>query len=210
MNRRSRLQTLGQSVAKLIERMILADLRTRIAALSYKHAIKVAAFVTQFMQDELRQRQDMPAELLGTGLTDDEAVNLLGNAFPEFSTAFDQARSTAAIDERGKIARNLLLILAEETRYAETIEKGIDQLQFVADPITWMAVGAGIVFLLSIKFNVTSKMVDGKRRVEWEVSRDATPIEVVMKLLDIVPLSRKSGASPQSNEVESKPDTSIR
>ncbi len=190
--------------------MILTDLRTRITALSNKDAIKVAAFVTQSMQTELRQRQELRPELLGTILTDDEAANLLSNVFPEFSIAFEQTRSTARLDERGMIAKNLLLVLSEQTRYAVRIEQGIEQLQFVADPITWMAVAAGLVFLLSIKFSVSSKVIEGKRRVEWEVSRDATPLEVVMKVLGIATLNGDSGKEPESNNLESKSDTNTR
>lgn len=188
----------------------MTDLRTYIAALSDRDAVKVVVFVTQSMQTELRQRQELWAELRGTILTDDEAANLLDDAFPELSKAFEQVRLTAGIGDRGKIARNLLLVLSEETQYAVSIEKGIEQLQFVADPITWIAVASGIVFLLSIKFNVTSKVVEGKRRVEWEVSRDATPLEVVMKVLGIATPNGESGKEPESNKPESKSDTGTR
>ncbi len=70
-----------------------------------------------------------------------------------------------------------------------------------------MAVGASIVFLLSIKFSVTSKMVEGKRRVEWEVSRDATPVELVMKILGIATPSEESSVQPDSDEGGSKSDS---
>ena len=106
----------------------MTDLRTYIAALSDRDAVKVVVFVTQSMQTELRQRQELWAELRGTILTDDEAANLLDDAFPELSKAFEQVRLTAGIGERGKIARNLLLVLSEETQYAMSIEKGIKNL----------------------------------------------------------------------------------
>lgn len=191
-----------------IERISLTYLRTRTAALSDKDAVKVVTFVTQSLQADLRRRVDLPAELRGTILTDDDAVDLLGEAFPDLSKALEQARSTASVDERGRIARNFLLLLSEEAPYARRIEKGIEQLQFVADPITWMAVGASIVFLLSIKFNVTSKMFEGKRRVEWEVSRDATPVELVTKILGIETPSEESSVQPDSDEGGSKSDSS--
>jgi hypothetical protein len=176
--------------------------------LSDKDAVKVVTFVTQSLQADLRRRVDLPAELRGTILTDDDAVDLLGEAFPDLSKALEQARSTASVDERGRIARNFLLLLSEEAPYARRIEKGIEQLQFVADPITWMAVGASIVFLLSIKFSVTSKMFEGKRRVEWEVSRDATPVELVTKILGIETPSEESSVQPDSDEGGSKSDSS--
>jgi hypothetical protein len=180
-------------------RVCVIPLEAEVNRLSNREAIKVATFVAQDMQNTLR-RFDSMGDLISPTFTDDRAVSILKYAFPEFSDAFDGASTTADVSERGELARNLLLVLIEQG-HEDEIRQAVKQLQFVADPLTWMAVGASIVFLLSIKFKVRSKIIDGQRRIEWDLSREATPIEIVAKILQ-VSISDSRATSKQRDSEE--------
>ncbi len=62
------------------------------------------------------------------------------------------------------------------------MEAAIRQRYLVVDPITALAVGCGLLFLLTIRFKIESKVVDGQRQRAWKVERDPSTIEE-LKLL---------------------------
>src|ERR1700731_2393369 len=159
----------------------MANLKQSISELTDQKGIQAASYVTKWMQQKLRQDQRLPAELQGI-VTDDQAVDLLGEAFADLSDPLQQASLTANESQRGQIARNLLLVLADDEQYAPVVQEAIDQLIFKCEALTMMAVAAGIVFLLSLQFEVEVEEVNGKRKVRWKIGRKATANKIVEKV----------------------------
>lgn len=160
----------------------MTNLTQHISRLTDREAIQAASYVAEWMQEKLQQEQKLPAELQGK-ITDNQAAELLGEAFMDLSSSLQQASLTAEESQRGRIARGLLLVLAEDERYAAKAQEASDQLVFKVEPVTMMAVAAGIVFLLSLEFEVEYELVDGKRRLRWRIGKKATPTEVIKKVL---------------------------
>lgn len=160
----------------------MENLTQRISELTNREAIQASSYVAEWMQQKLREEQKLPEELQRT-ITDDQAVDLLSEEFTDLSHLLQQASLSADESQRGQIARNLLLILSEDEQYAPIVQEALDQLIFKAEPITMMAVAAGIVFLLSLEFEIESEEVNGKRKLRWRVGRKATPGEIVKKVL---------------------------
>ncbi len=160
----------------------MSDLTQDISELTDREAIQSANYVAEWMQRKLAEEQSLPAELEGT-VTDDQAVTILSEEFPDLSASIQNAALDIDDAQRGQIARNLLQFLSEDDQYAPVVQEALDQLIFKFDPVTVMAVGAGIVFLLSLKFEFEDEIVDGKHTRRWKVSREATPTEVLQKIL---------------------------
>ncbi len=160
----------------------MPNLTQHISELTDREAIQAASYVTEWMQQKLKQDQKLPTELQGV-VTDDQAADLLGEAFADLSDPLQQASLTANESQRGQIARNLLLVLAEDEQYASIVQEAMDQLIFKFEPVTAMAVAAGIVFLLSLEFEVEVEEVNGKKKLRWRIARKATPTEIVKKVL---------------------------
>jgi hypothetical protein len=162
----------------------MTSLNQEISQLSDDVAIKVVSYFSRWMQKKLRQEDRLPAELENQ-ITDDEAALVLEEAFKDLSNQIQQSSLAASESQRGRIARNILLVMGENEIYKKEVEKAIDQSSFATDPITVMAVAAGIVFLLSLEFEVECEEVDGKRKCKWKLSKKATPTEVIEKILDL-------------------------
>lgn len=161
----------------------MSSLIQEISQLSDAQAIKAASYFTRWMQEKLRQDGKLPIEL-ESQITDNEAALLLKEEFKDLSNQIQQASLAASESQRGRIAKNLLLVMGEDEVYKEKVQESLDQLVFATDPITVMAVAAGIVFLLSLEFEVECEEIEGKRKCRWKLSKKATPNEVIKKILD--------------------------
>jgi hypothetical protein len=162
-----------------------SELKDIIIELNDGEALQAADYVAKWMQEELKTRNLLPPELQGS-VNDDQSADLLVQAFPDLSSALQQTRLNASETERGGIARNVLLLLAEEKECAPKVDEAIDQLAYKCDPLTMMAIGSLIVFVLSIKFDVS---FDRKNGFRMHASKAATSKETIKKILSM-------GASP--------------
>jgi hypothetical protein len=162
----------------------MSSLIQEISQLSDAQAIKAASYFTGWMQEQLRQDGKLPIELENQ-ITDDEAALLLGEEFKDLSNQIQQASLAASESQRGRIARNLLLVVGEDEIYKKKVQESLDQLLFATDPITVMAVAAGIVFFLSLEFKVECEEIEGKKKCQWELSRKATSTEVIKQILGL-------------------------
>ena len=91
----------------------MTNLMQHISRLTDREAIQAASYVAAWMQEKLQQEQKLPADLQGK-ITDNQAAELLSEAFMDLSISLQQASLTAEENQRGRIARGLLLVLAEE------------------------------------------------------------------------------------------------
>jgi hypothetical protein len=162
----------------------MTSLNQEISQLSDDDAIKAVSYFSRWMQEKLRQDGRLPVELENQ-ITDDEAALVLEEAFKDLSNQIQQSSLAASESQRGRIARNLLLAIGENEIYKENVKEAVDQVSFVADPITVMAVAAGIVFFLSLEFEVECEEIDGNRKCRWKLSKKATPTKVIEKILDL-------------------------
>lgn len=160
------------------------NLTQRLSALSDREAVQAASYVTEWMQQQLREERKLPPEF-ESQFTDDEAADMLVDVFRDVAGPLNQARLSAAECERAQIARSFLSALSQDERYAAVVHEAVEQLVYKAEPITTMAIAAGIVFLLTLEFDFEYTDVDGKRKLRWRLSRKASPIELVGKVLGL-------------------------
>jgi hypothetical protein len=161
------------------------DFKHRIDALSDVDAIRVMAFIADDLRTELRLGQQIDLGV-GTDLNDDTASQVMAEAIPAYAKELNQTALSAPEAERGEVARRVLHFLVTDRDfapvYAPRVEAAIRQRYLVVDPITALAVGGGLLFLLTIRFKIESKVVDGQRQRVWKVERDPSTIEE-LKLL---------------------------
>lgn len=160
----------------------MPNLTQHISELTDREAIQAASYVTEWMQIKLKQEQKLPTQLHGL-VTDDQAADLLSEVFADLSGPLQQTSLTANESQRGQIARNFILVLAEDEQYVSIVQEAIDQLIFKFDPVTTMAVAAGIVFFLSLEFEVEVENVNGEKKIRWRIGKKSTPTEIVKNVL---------------------------
>jgi hypothetical protein len=156
------------------------DFKNRINALSDADAIRVMAFVADDLRTELRLGQQIGL-WVGTDLNDDEASEVMAEAIPAYAKELSQTALSAPESQRAEVARRVLHFLVTDQDFAPVygprVEAAIRQRYLVVDPITALAVGSGLLFLLTIRFKIESKVVDGQRQRAWKVERDPSTIE---------------------------------
>ncbi len=159
---------------------MITELDSRIAALTNDEAIQASAYLAECLRQQLQAAFHAPVTI-----DDNQAAGMLCTAFPEAAGELQGVRPGADDQFRAQAARQFLAVCAEEPQYAGYVQDAIDQLVFKCEPLTLMAVAAGIVFLMQLKFkaNVTvhTKTVDGT----FEIGKNPTSEGLLKKILSI-------------------------
>jgi len=160
----------------------MVDLAQQISGLEDIDAIEAMDYVARWMRDEAQREGKISAEILGEIGDEQAATKILSEIFPELSGPL---KETLAADEsqKGRIARNYLLFLAEEERYAPKVQEALDRPSCRGEPLSSLVIITGIIFLLSLEFEIEYENVNGERHVRWRFARKATPVEIVEKIL---------------------------
>ncbi len=152
----------------------MPELKDQISQLNDQEAIQAAAYLAKCLQAAVQAQGGAPEKL-----DDAQAATMLGEAFSGLSSEIDQIRPEASTALRGQAARNLLSLCAEDPDLSQYVQDSLDQLAFKFEPLTMMAIAAGIVFLMQLKFNV--KYHSDKLNVE--VGKKATTETTIKKIL---------------------------
>lgn len=152
----------------------MPELSDQISQLNDQEAVQAAAYLAKCLQAAVQAEGGAPVQL-----DDGQAATMLSEAFSGLSSELDQIRPDADAALRGQAARNLLSLCAEDPDLSQHVQDSLDQLAFKFEPFTMMAIAAGVVFLLQLKFKV--KRHDGK--LDFEVSKEATGEEIIKKVL---------------------------
>ena len=164
----------------------MADLAQQIIDLEDIEAIGAMDYVARWMQAVVQKEGKIPAEILDKIADEQAAIEILSEMFPEQSNSLQE---TLAADEkqRGQIARNFLLFLAENENYAPKVQEAIDR-PITRGLLTTMAGAAAIYFLLGLEFEFKYEVVGDERHKELRISRKSAPldmIEVVKRILGL-------------------------
>jgi hypothetical protein len=162
------------------------DIKQRIGQLEDEDALRAAAQMSAILKDDLSKdpilKEDLAKEgafpdVLEVDIDDEQAAKALAEAFPQLGDVVARVRPAAPLPERAEAARTLLAFLADDPSYRGKVESALDSLQTVVDPLTGMAVGALILFVLTTEFKVERKVVNGRSVLTWSVKRDRSKIE---------------------------------
>ena len=164
----------------------MADLAQQISGLEDIDAIEAMDYVARWMQDEAQREGKIPAEILDKIGDEQAATEILSEMFPEFSGPLQE---TLAADEsqRGQIARNYLLFLAEDGRYAPKAQEALDR-PATRSLLATMAGAAAIYFLLSLEVDFEYEKIGDERHKKLRIHRKSAPldmIEVVKRILGL-------------------------
>ncbi|KAF0248489.1 MAG: hypothetical protein FD167_2110 [bacterium] len=175
----------------------MSGLNQQVASLTDEQVIKVIRYLTTEMQEEFKKQE----EEIDFGCLDDNneiiennCVALLQEAFPEYSDSLNgllPVRNDEMRDQnRAKVARNLIIFMAEEKKYATKVTIALEKSpQINHEPITWILVAATVVFLLSLEGEVKGEKntENGKEKTKWswKITRKATPVSIIKKLLGV-------------------------
>jgi hypothetical protein len=163
----------------------MTELESRIADLSNPEAIQVTCYVAECLRQQLQAGLDTPIVM-----DDNQAASLLGNQFPEAASTIESIRPGADDALRAQTARQFLAACAEEAQYAVYVQDAIDQLAFKCDPLTLMAVTAGIIFLMQLKFKATAKIHTNAVNGSFEIGKNPTSEGLLRRILPANPLSK--------------------
>lgn len=156
----------------------MSELDERIAELSNSEAIQAAAYVAECLRQKLQATLDAPITL-----DDNQAAVLLSEAFPAEASAVSALRPTSGEAVRGEAGRQFLSACAEEKDYAAYVQDGLDQLAFKCDPLTFMAVAAGIVFLMQLKFHADGEVKGKRGRFGFSIGKDPTSEAMLRRII---------------------------
>lgn len=162
----------------------MAYLTQQISSLEDADAVEAVDYVTKWVKYEVQKKGKMPAKILEEIADEQAATEILSEMFPELSGPLHE---TLAADESQKeqIARNYLLFLAEDERYAPKVQEALNRPSTKFEPLTTIAIASGVVFLLSLKFDI--EYVNVKRHVRLRIAREPTPVNIVGKIIGLVP-----------------------
>jgi hypothetical protein len=152
----------------------MPELSDQIPQLNDQEAVQAAAYLAKCLQAAVQAQGGAPVQL-----DDGQAATMLSKAFSGLSSELDQIRPDGDAALRGQAARNLLSLCAEDPDLTQYVQDSLDQLAFKFEPFTMMAIAAGIVFLMQLKFNV--KYHSDKLNVE--VGKKATTEATIKKVL---------------------------
>jgi hypothetical protein len=164
----------------------MADLAQQISDLEDIEAIEAMDYVARWVQYEVQREGKIPAEILDEIGDEQAATEILSEMFPELSGPLQE---TLAADEsqRGRIARNYLLFLAEDERYAPKVKGALDR-PVNKELLATMAGAAAIYFLLGLEFELEYEKRGDEWRKKLRISRKSAPldmIEVVKRILGL-------------------------
>ena len=142
----------------------MSDLAQQISGLEDIDAIEAMDYVARWMQDEAQREGKIPAEILS-------------EMFPELSGPLQE---TLAADEsqRGRIARNYLLFLAEDGRYAPKAQEALDR-PATRSLLATMAGAAAIYFLLSLEVDFEYEKIGDERHKKLRIHRKSAPLDMI-------------------------------
>lgn len=167
----------------------MADLAQQISKLDDIEAIGAAGYVAGWMKKETLKTQALPREALDEIRDDQAAIKILSEMFPELSDSLHEESSLSASERlRGQRARNFLLFLAENERYALKVHEAIDRPFPKGEPITTITVAAGILYLLSIEFEIEHEEIVGGQKRRWRLARKSPLsdlIEMIRRILGL-------------------------
>lgn len=164
----------------------MADLTQQISGLEDIEAIEAMDYVARWTRDEVQREGKISAEILGEIGDEQAATEILSEIFPELSGPL-QEKLAANESQRGLIAQNYLLILAEDERYASKVQEALDR-PATRSLLTTMAGAAAIYFLLGLEFEFEYEKTGDEKRKKLMVSRKSAPldmIEVVKRILGL-------------------------
>jgi len=164
----------------------MANLAQQISGLEDFDAIDAMDYVARWMQDEVQRVGKIPAEILDEIGDEEGATEILSEMFPKLSGPL-QETLTADESQRGLFARNYLLILAEDERYASKVQEALDR-PATRSLLATMAGAAAIYFLLSLEVDFEYEVTGDERHKKLKVSRKSAPldmIEVVKRILGL-------------------------
>lgn len=150
----------------------MVDLAQQISALENTDAIEAMDYLARWMRDEAQRGGRIPPEILGQIANEQAATQILSEIFPEFSGKLEE---TLAADQsqRGRIARNYLLFLAEDERYVPKVQEALDRPSTRAEPLTIATVAFGIInflFVRGLEFEYEYEEVGDTRRKKLRIS----------------------------------------
>ncbi len=168
----------------------MADLAQQIIDLKDIEAIGAMDYLARWMQDVVQKEGKIPAEILDEIADEQAAIEVLSETFPEQSNSLQE---TLAADEkqRGQIARNFLLFLAENERYAPKVQEALDRPSTRVEPLTAVTVVGGIIsFLLGrgLEFEYVYEEVGDERHKKLRIYWKSAPlgmIEAVKRILGL-------------------------
>jgi hypothetical protein len=151
------------------------ELRNRISKISDEETLEAVSYVANWMEDQAR----MDGKLAATEAIPDDrsAIEILCSVLPELA---DSLKEIYDNDHNAKIARNVLLFMAEQDSYAAKVEEAIDRPALRGEPFT---VGLSTIILLLLVLEFDLKYTDKKSGKSLYLSKKSQIMELLMKIL---------------------------
>jgi hypothetical protein len=145
------------------------DLKQRIGSLEDNDALEAVNYLAKWMQNDDLLSKKIPSEAIEIAKDDKLDKNALKDMLLD-DIKYDISTSS----NEGQIARNLLMVMAEENKYAPKVQEALDRPSLRLDPGT-LLLYAAILFFLTIEFDYRQKSSNGKSEKSLRIVRKVTP-----------------------------------